>query len=476
MISIKHRLYRFIIVVVLVIAAGSIVVSYLYNARQIEYIYKDITIANAKNFASTLDGDYLKELRETLESDEYRAVFDKAVAAEDESMIQTYLQSKGLWDKYIETRKAIDRYITNMETIKYVYIVAHGDENATVDMYMIDDSEQALYDAAGRWEDREDVYLGKDLTTVEPSISYSDEWGWLVSDFEPVYDSHGKCVCIVGCDVDYTSIANVKKESLIYSVLFVLLLSGVTILLSFRIISKYVINPLKAISNGIKDFNPARDTVDARILNLGFTRKDEIGEIYNSIRANQIQIVDYIRNITEMKEDLSEKDMKISKLSMESFKDALTSVGNKGAYLKKMSELNNSNGNYAIVMVDINDLKKINDVYGHKAGDSYIQGCCKLVCKAFRHSPIYRIGGDEFVVIAENQDYANRTMCLEMLKDAFIKSEQRQNAMPWEKLSASFGMAEHTSDDTSAEMVFKRADRAMYEEKEKFKETNGSYR
>ena len=63
-----------------------------------------------------------------------------------------------------------------------------------------------------------------------------------------------------------------------------------------------------------------------------------------------------------------------------------------------------------------------------------------------------------------------------MLKDAFIKSEQRENTMPWERLSASFGMAEHTSDDISAEMVFKRADRAMYEEKEKFKETNGSYR
>lgn len=476
MISIRHRLYRFIIVVVLIIAAGALGLSYVYNSAHIEHIYKDVATANAKNFASTLDGDYLRDLRNALESDEYQTVYKIAVATEDESLIQNFLQDKGLWDKYVATRGAIDSYRTNMETIKYVYIVAHGDANATSDMFMVDDSEQPLYDAAGRMEAREDVYLGHNLTDVEASVSYSDEWGWLVSDFEPVYDSHGNCVCIVGCDVDYSTIVAARWQSLIYSFAIVLVLSGITILLSFKVISKYVINPLKAISNGIKEFNPARDTVDARILNLGFTRKDEIGEIYNSIRANQIQIVDYIRNITEMKEDLSEKDMKISKLSMESFKDALTSVGNKGAYLKKMSELNNSNGDYAIVMVDINDLKKINDLYGHKAGDSYIQGCCRLVCKTFKHSPVYRIGGDEFVVIVENQDYANRTMCLEMLKDAFIKSEQKQNAMPWEKLSASFGMAEHTSNDISSEMVFKRADRAMYEEKEKFKETNGSYR
>ena len=85
-------------------------------------------------------------------------------------------------------------------------------------MYMIDDSEQRLYDSAGRWEDREDVYLGQDLTKIDPDISYSDEWGWLVSDFAPVYDSNGNCVCIVGCDVDYSNIAAAKQNFLITSI------------------------------------------------------------------------------------------------------------------------------------------------------------------------------------------------------------------------------------------------------------------
>ena len=178
-----------------------------------------------------------------------------------------------------------------------------------------------------------------------------------------------------------------------------------------------------------------------------------------------------------MKEDLEEKDTEISMLNFKSLRDPLTSVGNKAAYMQKINELNTKQvTEYAIVMVDINNLKEMNDKYGHKAGDWYIQGCSRLICKTFRHSPVFRIGGDEFVVIVENEDYINRHLRYEELEKAFEISYQKQTDKPWEKLSASCGMAEIASDDNSAELVFKRADKAMYENKAKFKEKYGSYR
>ena len=474
--SIRSKLYFFVILTVVIIASGSIILSYKSNARQIDAIYKDLTTANAKNFAATLDGDFLRDLRVLLESDEYQAIRAQAVEKDNNLIVQNYLEEKGVWEQYLITRCEIDHYIQNMNAVKYIYIVAHGNAKALEDMYMIDDSTVDLYDAAGRYEYRGDEFLNRDVTISNPTITYDDEWGWLCSDYAPVYDSNGVAVAIVGCDIDYTQVAMAQRESLFNNVLITVTLAILVLVGALFIITKYIINPLKEISEAVKEFKPASDTVEANVINLGIKRKDEIGEIYTSIRSNQIMIVDYIKDITEMKEDLSEKDVKISKLSLATFKDALTNVGNKGAYMRKIEELNNSSQDYALVMVDINNLKEMNDLYGHKAGDWYIQGCCHAICKTFRHSPVYRIGGDEFVVVVENEDYPNRHLRYEELVKIFEIGANKDTEKPWEKLSAACGMAENASDDNSAELVFKRADKAMYANKIKFKKEHGSYR
>ena len=56
------------------------------------------------------------------------------------------------------------------------------------------------------------------------------------------------------------------------------------------------------------------------------------------------------------------------------------------------------------------------------------------------------------------------------------KTYTQKDADPWEQCSASLGMAEPAFDDNTVELVFKRADRAMYEDKKQFKEKHGSYR
>lgn len=474
--SIKSKLYLFIAAVVIFIASGSIILSYAISSRQIDSIYKHITTANAENFAATLDGDFLAKLRTIFSSPEFQQVRDEAEEQDNNLILQGYMEDLGIWEQYLLTQRSIDRYISNMDEIEYLYVVAHGDETAMSDMFLMDDSSNDLYDCAGRWEERETAYYGVDLTQVEPTISYSDEWGWLVSDFAPVYDSHGNAVCIVGCDVQFGEIAASKARFITLAVFGTTALAALVIAVSLFVINRYLIKPLKDISEGIKNFNPAAESTDANILNLNMDRQDEVGEIYENIRSNQFRIVDYIKDMNELKTDLEDKDSKISTLSMQSFKDALTNVGNKGAFLQKMNELSESNKDYAIVMVDINNLKEMNDKYGHKAGDWYIQGCCNLLCKTFKHSPIYRIGGDEFVIIVDAGDYPNRILRFDELTKAFEICYQKETEKPWEKLSAACGMAENASDDYSAELVFKRADKAMYAAKSDFKKKYGSYR
>ena len=99
-----------------------------------------------------------------------------------------------------------------------------------------------------------------------------------------------------------------------------------------------------------------------------------------------------------------------------------------------------------------------------------------MICEAFKHSPVYRIGGDEFVVILQGHDFNNRLQITQKLNDSFSEIFSQNEIKPWLRYSASIGMAELMSGDSSIEIVFRRADKAMYEEKRKFKELYGSYR
>ncbi len=147
--------------------------------------------------------------------------------------------------------------------------------------------------------------------------------------------------------------------------------------------------------------------------------------------------------------------------------DALTGVKNRHAYRLAEERLNlqiaeNRAQEFAIVILDVNDLKKVNDSEGHKAGDQYILDACRIICNTFKHSPVFRIGGDEFTVIAQGSDYA----CIEELVDRV--NEQNAEAQLAGGVVIACGMAKHGNEDRVAP-VFERADQNMYENKNRLK-------
>lgn len=103
-------------------------------------------------------------------------------------------------------------------------------------------------------------------------------------------------------------------------------------------------------------------------------------------------------------ESIDEEKSQRDKLKALSETDSMTGVRSKHAWLLKEKELNDAitSGElreFAVVVCDVNGLKKINDTLGHKAGDEYIRDACRMVCDIFQHSPVYRVGGDEFTVV-----------------------------------------------------------------------------
>ena len=130
----------------------------------------------------------------------------------------------------------------------------------------------------------------------------------------------------------------------------------------------------------------------------------------------------------------------------------------------------------AVIMADINNLKYVNDKFGHKSGDEYIKGCFGILKDSCKSSHIYRVGGDEFVIVLEDDDYTGRKLLLPMLKSHFIDTYTDESKEPWERYSVSLGLSEYQDSDTGLADIMKRADDAMYADKNAFKAKYGSYR
>ena len=108
-----------------------------------------------------------------------------------------------------------------------------------------------------------------------------------------------------------------------------------------------------------------------------------------------------------------EEERMVNDLNRKVFVDALTSVRNKGAFVNYVQALQNrldagEKFDFAMGVFDCDNLKQINDQNGHDKGDIYIKAASQLICRVFAHSPVFRIGGDEFAVVLQNEDFNNR--------------------------------------------------------------------
>lgn len=326
----------------------------------------------------------------------------------------------------------------------------------------------------------DDLCAGKEVG----GIIGPTEDGYILTYCKPIFDSKGK-LQFHAC-VDF-SIDALRKEDnrFMTSILLVAGLTGLAIML-FGIwwIRYRVTGPLNRMSRATEEFSYRTQQENERNIlimeSLNINTHDEIETLYRAFISVMQQSLVYMNDLQKAESDIRDKEQKLGQISVKVFRDALTSVGNKAAYNSLAGELNEAikdgNAEFGIVMLDANNLKYINDNFGHDAGDSYIKGCCKIVCEIFSRSPVFRVGGDEFTVVLKGADYENRLHLLDELSKRFNASYKQTDKEAWERFSMSFGMAEYIHDDTSVNDVLKRADTEMYVYKTEFKRKFGSYR
>ena len=162
-----------------------------------------------------------------------------------------------------------------------------------------------------------------------------------------------------------------------------------------------------------------------------------------------------------------EYSRRLAQARIEANIDALTGVKNRNAYRVYEERLNaqieiGRAPDFAITILDVNDLKKVNDTEGHKAGDQYLRDACKIICTTFKRSPVFRVGGDEFCVLSQGDDLARIDELIEQM------NEHNDDAIRNGGIVIALGMARYEHDDKVAP-VYERADQIMYDNKSDLK-------
>jgi len=159
------------------------------------------------------------------------------------------------------------------------------------------------------------------------------------------------------------------------------------------------------------------------------------------------------------------REMKIKKMSQT---DALTNVFNRRYIGEQLSTLENKKKvTYAVVLLDLDYFKKINDDYGHETGDAVLQRVATILCTTTRIQDVVgRFGGEEFILILKDQNLQQAIEIAERCRKIIEQEEFELETGEILKTSASFGVA-LSEENTKKEQTIRMADRALYLAKQK---------
>lgn len=185
--------------------------------------------------------------------------------------------------------------------------------------------------------------------------------------------------------------------------------------------------------------------------------------LQGEIQEHQQQIESALSREQKQKEELISANLK-------AYTDALTGVKSMLAYIEMNKSISRridkgTLDKFGLIVFDLNDLKVVNDTLGHEAGDEFIKNSSQLICTIFKRSPVYRIGGDEFVAIIEGNDFDKRDELLAGFNSAIENNIKNNSNIV---VAAGLGVYQKGK-DKSFRAIFNKADRKMYERKEELK-------
>ena len=307
-----------------------------------------------------------------------------------------------------------------------------------------------------------------------------DEWGNFYSAYSPVLDTAGRIAGIVGVDFDsawYESqIQEHLRSSMLIAIALVAVSGAVVAVFTRRVVER--LNKLKtqlsALSADVDELTEELST-ETGYMGLPLPKTDKPAEkLVSSSAESENDESDEIEAISSKMQAMhSQMKQYIESARSKAYLDGLTGVGNSLACQEKQEYLNRriaeGTADFHVVVLDINDLKKVNDRYGHSEGDLIIRGAAAGIVQAFGREQTFRIGGDELLAIAEGVSEDNLKEKLAVLEQSLAQYNKDREGLGYADLSLSTGFAAYRpGQDSCFHDVFVRADEDMYRTKVQF--------
>ncbi|MBQ6987216.1 MAG: GGDEF domain-containing protein [Oscillibacter sp.] len=284
----------------------------------------------------------------------------------------------------------------------------------------------------------------------------------------------GQKMGLIGTEIDIASVNTAILHHTIRQFSFIGLILMGALLLMMVFINQHFIRRIIELEAKVMEFSKTKDSNVAGEIRGNIRGRDEVSSLSEEVAQMIEEIRNYVNNIVMIHQELDAAHTNVARMSELALKDGLTGIRNRTAYRQETQKLeatlSDDGTEFAIAMIDMNDLKKFNDVYGHEQGNAAIIKLSRIACDTFKHSMVFRIGGDEFVVILLHKDYANRERLVQELQGALDTLQRDETLEPWEKPNAAIGLATYDPEkDTTVEDVFRRADERMYQRKKQMK-------
>ncbi|MBR4719737.1 MAG: diguanylate cyclase [Lachnospiraceae bacterium] len=460
------------------------VVGSFLNRRFISAItdghYSEDSMAIANTVASVIDAGQVLRLR-----DQVVDIYDKA-----DNKIRSDEWGSPEFDAYMS------RYDIVAESPDFVALrdwMRNFQENSEVDciylMWIDPERKNWVYLCDAAVEDAcppgciDEIYPVNYPTLEDPERGFppyetnTNEYGWLVTAAAPIH-YNGEVIAYAAVDISMEEISRLLHYYGSINIWIHVALTVIMGIIGILVVNHYVIKPVNQLSKvastykGVSPELGGLERNDFSMLNI--KTGDEIEVLAASMKKMESDLNDQIETLFATRQELITTREQADIMNEMANRDALTGIRNKRGYDTEIQRINKEivggNTNVGIVMVDMNGLKNINDSYGHEKGDRVICSLCDVLCSIFKRSPVFRIGGDEFVVVVERQDFKNLDKNVEQFKACIEHNMTEEDLEPWERVSAAIGYAIYDSGkDCGIEDTLKRADEKMYENKREMK-------
>jgi diguanylate cyclase (GGDEF)-like protein len=251
---------------------------------------------------------------------------------------------------------------------------------------------------------------------------------------ESIRKNFGEITIIYGERVYYEYISALKIRMAIVAIAFYLLI----ILISKKInLLLTPFNEIVTFFKGIDIENPKKLKFNSKVVSREF-----------------IIVQKEINNLGKKIKESTEK------INFLAYNDELTKLLNRRAYYKEIA----NSKDRALLFLDLDGFKDINDIYGHKAGDFILEKIGERLSIYKENENIFRVGGDEFIILINSK---NKEEIIKECKDiiSIVSEEVIYNKTTILKISTSIGISIIDKEDTDKERALKEADIAMYEAK-----------